>query len=149
MEAGIASSLALLAMTWSLGLTGNRLAERGLRGGETRDRHPIGRARDVVEADLVAERDGGGIAAMLAADAHLQIGPRLASARDADLDELADAVAIDRDEGIDLENALGDVGAEKTRGVVAADAVGGLRQVVGAEGEELRGLRHVAGHQAG
>jgi len=62
----------------------------------------------------VAERDRCRIAAMLAADAHLQIRPRLASARDADLDQFADAIAIDRDERIDLQDALGDIGAEKT-----------------------------------
>ena len=55
----------------------------------------------------MAERDGGGIAAVLAADADLEIGTRLAAARDADLDEFTDAVAIDRDERIDLEDSLG------------------------------------------
>ena len=60
----------------------------------------------------MAERDRRWIAAMLAADADLQIGPRLASARDADLDQFADAVAIDRDERIDLEDSLGYVSAE-------------------------------------
>src|SRR5258708_13021502 len=39
-------------------LAGNGLAERGLRGGPPRDRHAVGRARDVVEANLVAEPDG-------------------------------------------------------------------------------------------
>ena len=85
---------------------------------------------------------------MLAADADLEIGARLAAARHADLDEFTDAIAIDRDERIDLEDTLADVGAKEARSVVAADAVGGLRQVVGAEREELRGLRDVAGHQA-
>src|SRR5277367_1547553 len=109
------------------------LAERGLCCGEPRDRHAIGRARDVIEADLVAERHRSRIAAMLAADADLEIGPRLAAARDADLDQFADAVAIDRDERIDLQNSLGDVGAEESGGVVATDAIGGLGQIVGAE----------------
>ena len=107
-------------------LAGNRLAERGLRRGEPRDRHAIGRARDVVEPDLVAERNRSGIAAVLAADADLEIGPRLAATRDTDLDQFADAVAIHRNERIDLQDALGDVGAEESGGVVAADAVGGL-----------------------
>src|SRR5258708_19680436 len=69
-------------------LAGNGLAERGLRGGQPRDRHAVGRARDVVEADLVAERDGSGIAAMLATDPDLDIGAGLAAAHDADLHEL-------------------------------------------------------------
>src|SRR5436309_2761147 len=76
---------------FALRLARNRLAERGLRRGETGDRHAVGRAGDVVEADLVAEGDGGGIAAVLAADADLELRARLAAARDADLDELADA----------------------------------------------------------
>src|SRR5258708_38950758 len=33
------------------------LAERGLRRGEASDRHAEGRARDIIEADLVTERD--------------------------------------------------------------------------------------------
>ena len=39
------------------------------------------------------------------------------------------------------------VGAEKARGVVAADAEGGLGQIVGAEGKELRGLGDLGGAQ--
>ena len=96
----------------------------------------------------MAEGDGGGIATMLAANADLEIGTGLAPARDADLDELADAIAIDRDERIDLQDSLCDIGAEESGGIVAADAVGGLGQVVGAEREELRGLGDVARHQA-
>src|SRR5882757_1217015 len=137
-----------LTLYRDLRLAGNRLPQRGLRRGKACDRDAIGRARDVVEADLVAERHRGGIAAMLAANPDLEIGPRLAAARHADLDEFADAIAIDRDERVDLENSLADIGAKETRGVVAADAVGGLRQIVGPEGEELGGLRDVAGHQA-
>src|SRR5581483_8414917 len=133
----------------SLSLARDSRADRGLRRRKPRDRHAIGRARDIIEPDVVAERDGGGIAAVLAADADFQTRPRLAAALHADLDELADALAIDRDERIDLEDALGHIGTEEARRVVAADAVGGLRQIVGTEGEELRGLRHLAGHQTG
>src|SRR5690242_18917287 len=112
----------------------DRTPDRRLCGGEARDRHAIGRAGHVVQPDVVTERDGGRIAAMFAADADLQRWPRLAAALDADLDELADALAVERDERIDLQNALGDIGAKEARGIVAADAVGGLRQIVGAEG---------------
>src|ERR1700693_767412 len=41
-------------------LAGGGLAERRLRGGEPRDRHAERRARNIVEPDLVAERDRGG-----------------------------------------------------------------------------------------
>src|SRR6185437_14483204 len=63
-----------------LRLARDRSADRGLRRGKAGDRHAIGRAGDVVEADLVAEGDGSGIAAVLAADADLQIRPRLSAA---------------------------------------------------------------------
>src|ERR1700733_7986415 len=84
-----------------LRLAADRLAERGLRGGEACDRHAVRRAGDVIETDLVTERHRGRIAAMFAADADLQVGTGLAATRDADLDQFADAVAIDRDERID------------------------------------------------
>src|SRR5260370_16537719 len=74
---------------------------------------------------------------MLAANADLEIRPGLAPARNADLHQLADTVAIDRDERIDLQNSLGDVGAEESGGVIAPDAVGRLRHIVGAEPNEL------------
>ncbi len=46
-------------------------AERGVRGGEAGDRHAVRRARHVVEADLVTERDRRRIATVLAADPEL------------------------------------------------------------------------------
>ena len=109
-----------------LRLAGDHLAERCLGGSEPRDRHAIGRARHVVESDLVAERHRCRIAAVFAADADLEARPGLAAAGDADLDEFADAVAVDRNERIDFKNSLGDIGAEEARRVVAADAVGRL-----------------------
>ena len=53
--------------------------ERRLRRGQPRDRHAEGRARDVVEPDLLAERDRRRVAAMLAADAELDVGLRRAA----------------------------------------------------------------------
>ena len=43
--------------------------ERGLGGGQTCDRNALGRARNVVQAQLVVELDGIGIAAVFAANA--------------------------------------------------------------------------------
>src|SRR6266540_5087960 len=54
--------------------------KRRLGGREPGDRNPERRAGDVVETQAVTGRDRGGIAAMLAADAHLQVragGPAL------------------------------------------------------------------------
>src|SRR5262249_19387662 len=130
-------------------LARRRLAERGLGGRQARDRHPERRARDVVEPDGIAERDRSRIAAMLAADAELEIVPRLAPALDRNLDELADAFTVERDERIDRQDALRRIGTEKARGVVAADAERGLGQIVGAEREEFRGFGDLAGEQRG
>src|ERR1700754_1579417 len=41
---------------YELRLSRRRLAERGLRRGEPGNRHAVGRAGDVIEPDLVAER---------------------------------------------------------------------------------------------
>src|SRR6202000_893835 len=54
-------------------------AQRRLCGGEARDQHAERRARDVVQPDLVAEGDRGRIAAVLAADAELQVLAHLAA----------------------------------------------------------------------
>src|SRR5947209_4777552 len=116
------------------------LAERGLGGGEACDGNAERGARDVIERNLVAERDGGGVAAVLAADPDLELCLRLPTALDADPHQFAHALAVDGDERIARENPARHVGAEKARGVVAADAEDGLGQVVGAEGKEFRGL---------
>ncbi len=59
---------------------------------------------------------------MLAANAELDVFPRLAAALGRDLDELADAVPVDRNERVDGENTLADINAEETRRVVARNA---------------------------
>ena len=53
--------------------------DSSLRSSQTCDRHTEGRAADVVQANIVAELDAGGIAAVLAADAQTQIGAGLAA----------------------------------------------------------------------
>src|SRR5258708_4892732 len=82
------------------GLAGRGFSGRRLRGRKPGDRHPERRARDIVEPDLMAERDRARIATMLAADADLEVAAGRASALDADPDELADAFAVDRHERI-------------------------------------------------
>jgi len=74
---------------------------------------------------------------MLAADAEMDIGPGFASLGRGHLHQLSDARLIEGGEGVLLEDARLHVGREELVDVVAADAVGGLRQVVGAEAEEL------------
>src|SRR6478672_3768085 len=142
-----AARVARLAMDCSLRFARGLLAERGLRRGKPGDRHAERRARYIVETDLVAERDRRRIAAVLAADANLEVFAHPAAALDADPHQRADAIAIDRHERIARQDAARRVDAEERRGVVTADAEGGLGQVVGAEREELGGLRNLVGHQ--
>ncbi len=65
-----------------------------LRRGETGDGDPVGGAGDVVEADFSAESDRGRVAAMLAADAHFQVGAHAPTLLNRHLDQLAHAVTV-------------------------------------------------------
>src|SRR5690242_16377467 len=85
-------------------LAGNLLAERSLRSGEPCDRHAIRRTRHVVQSDLVTEIHRRRIAAVLTADSHLQIAARGTATLHRDLHQFAHALAIDRDERIDLKD---------------------------------------------
>src|SRR5258708_5748039 len=87
---------------------------------------------------ILSERGLGG--AVLAADADLELLARAAAALDADPHQLANALAIDRHERIGRQDAARRVGAEEARRIVTADAERRLREVVGAEREELRRL---------
>ena len=66
------------------------------------------------------------MAAVLAADAELELLPHLAAARGGDTDEFPDALAVDRHEGVDRKNALRCIDAQKARRVLTADTKGGL-----------------------
>ena len=79
----------------------------------------------------------------------LMSGPRRAAALGGDAHHLADPVGVERHERVVLENAGLLIGADEARRVVARDAVGGLRQIVGAEAEELGALGDLAGEQRG
>src|ERR1700723_276254 len=94
-------------------------AQRRLRGGEAGDGNAEGGARDIVEPRLLAEGDRGRIAAVLAADAELEIGPGLAAALGGDGDELANAFGVQGHERIGLEQSLDGVEAEERGSVVA------------------------------
>src|SRR5690606_38886309 len=89
------------------------------------------------------------IACMLTADADLEIGVRTLAALDGQRHQLAYALFVERHEGIELVEALALVGGEEGGRVVARDAVGGLREVVGAEGEEVDARGDVPGPQTG
>src|SRR5437762_1399089 len=89
-------------------LGGGRLArlDARLRRAEVRDRDHERRARHVRHAHLVTELHGRRLAAMLAADADLEIRTRAPPALDADLDQLADAFLVEDRERIVAQQAF-------------------------------------------
>ena len=112
---------------------------------EARDGNSEGGAADVVEADGVAELDGAWVAAVFTADAALEIFAGLAAELDSQLDQLTDAAGVERLERVALEDFLLHIFGKKAAGVVAAVTEGHLRQVVGAEAEELGGVGQFIG----
>src|SRR5262245_46212406 len=69
--------------------------QHGLRGGQAGDGNAEGARGNVAEAGAVAEFDGLRIAAVLAADADLQILLHLSSARDRVVDQFAHAGLVE------------------------------------------------------
>jgi hypothetical protein len=91
------AALAPLHQSWKLS---SAIQRRRGRQGQARDGHAERRAADVVEADVVAELDGRGFAAVLAADAELDVGTRLAALLDGVLHQESDTCLVDGLEGI-------------------------------------------------
>src|SRR5579871_2883499 len=85
---------------------------------------------------------------MLAANAKLQLLARAPAALRRDLHELADALAIDRNERVVIDEALLQISVEEAAGIVARETEAGLRQIVGAEAEELGALGDLGGAQS-
>src|SRR5579859_3896505 len=111
--------------------------QRRLRGGETGERDAERRAGHVVEPDAVAERDRVRLAAVLAADAELEILLRTSPPRDGDPHQVADTALVEHLERVPFEHVVLEVGGEELPlRVVPREAERRLRQVVGAEGEE-------------
>ena len=112
-----------------------------LSGRKTCDRHTERRAGNIGETDVVAELDGGRIAAVLAADtaAHARTGR--SAQLDRHLHQLADADGVQTSEGIGLVDLVRIVCRKELAGIVTGEAKRHLREVVGAEAEELRFLR--------
>ena len=112
-------------------------ADGSLRSSEAGDGDTERAAGDVVQADVMAELDGGGIAAVLAADTELDVRTGGAAHFGGHLHELADALLVEVGERIGLVDLVVVVGVEELAGIVAAEAERHLGQVVRAEGEEL------------
>src|SRR5689334_8176140 len=90
-------------------LIASGLAQRGLRRRQPRDRHAVWAARDVVQAHLVAKHHAAWLAAMLAADADLQVRAGRAATLGAELHELADALLVEHLERVVFQQLALDV----------------------------------------
>lgn len=126
------------------------LQQLRLRRRQSCDGHARAGAGDVVEADVVAEADGAGVAAVFAADADFQFRVGRATFAYRHLHQLSHALDVEYFERVIFEDAgLGVGGQELVLGIFAAEREGGLGEVIGAEGEELGGLGHASGAHAG
>ena len=90
-----------------------------VRCGETRDRHAIGRAGDIIETHLVAEGHRGRITPMFAANTELDIRTGLATTLDTDAHQFTNPVPINCHERIRGQNALSRVSAQEAGRVIA------------------------------
>ena len=120
-----------------------------LSGGQTGDGHTEGGAGHIVQAHLVAELHGSGVAAVLAADAHMDVGAGLMAQLDGHGHQLAHALLIQVGEGIGLVDLILVVIIQELARVVTGEAEGHLSQIVGAEGEELGLLGDLVGGEGG
>ena len=84
-------------------------ASAGLREPPAGPGNAIGRARHVVEPEPVAERDRRGVAAVLAADAHLHARLHGACALDGELHQLADPAPVEGLERVLAQDAVVEV----------------------------------------
>src|SRR6266550_5575094 len=117
---------------------GALLDEGGLCRGKSRQGNSIRRATDVVQPQLVAERDACGLTAVLAADAELDLFLRRAAALDRDSHQVSDSALVERLERVALEHAVLEVaGQELALGIVPRQPERRLGQVIGAEGEKV------------
>src|SRR5262249_30367926 len=80
--------------------------------GQASDWNPPGGAARVVHADLVAEGDGRRVPSLLATDTDFERRALLAAALDADPHQLADALGVDRLEGVVRQHFLFEVFAQ-------------------------------------
>ena len=117
----------------------------GLRSCETCDGNAVRRAGNIVQADLVAELDGRRIAAVLAADTEVHGRSGRFAHLDRHVHQLAHADLVELRERIGFVDLVLVVRRQELARIVTREAEGHLRQIVGAEAEELRLFRHLVG----
>src|SRR5829696_6973638 len=100
-------------------LIARRIAQCGLRRCQPRDRHAVWAARDIGQADFVAEHHAAWLAAVLTADADLQIRAGRSTALGAHLYELSDALLVEHLERIILQQLALDIRRQEAPGIIA------------------------------
>src|ERR687892_2779367 len=98
----------------------------------------------------MAEGNAGRVTPVLATDAQLKVGTTPASRSHCHTYQGAHAFRVDGGEGVGWEYPFLNIPAkELALGVIAAETVGHLRQVIGAEAEEVRLSGDFSGDQGG
>ena len=119
--------------------------EQGLRDAEPGERHAERRAAHRVEPEAHEEVGRRRMAGVLAARASLIFGFTARAVLAGDPHERADALLVEHRERVGGQDAVGQVGRQQLRlDVVAAERVRHLREVVGAEREEVGVLGELA-----
>src|SRR6266851_7761080 len=97
----------------------------------------------------MTELDAGGVASVLTTNSELDFLICLAPFFDCDLHQTADTFGVKLLKRIFLVDPFFDVGVQKLSRIVTREAVGHLREIVGAEGKKLRRLRDLVRLHAG
>jgi hypothetical protein len=84
-----------------------------------RNRDAIGRAAHIVQAELMAELNGTGIAAVLTADAELDPRTGFPTAHDGLLHQGPYTFSIEHRKGICFHNVGGSIKIDELRGIIA------------------------------
>src|SRR5262249_34212953 len=100
-------------------------------------------ARHVVEHGAVTEGDRSWVATVFAANADFQFWTGLAASIDANFDQFAYALLIDRDKRIGSKDTARSINSEEARRIIARNSEGGLREAVRAERKEFSGSLNV------
>src|SRR5438105_10257058 len=99
----------------------------GMGCGEAGDWDAVGGARDVIQADRMAELHGARLTAMFTADADLQLGADAPTGRYGNANQLPNTVLIQHLKGIVGNYTTFDIIRKEPTGIVSAEAERGLR----------------------
>jgi hypothetical protein len=110
----------------------------------------MGRARDIGDANVMAEMDGVGVSSLFATNTDFELRVCCPSQIDAHLHQNANALSIQNLEGVVMKNPrLGVKRQELVFSIFTRKRVGGLRKIVGAEREEFSKTCKISGTGTG